>query len=414
MTKIGGAAKAMVVTSSRLHAVRYKQAIDKYLKQKGYIGIAALVAFSGKVIASDGDYTEVGMNAFPESETADRFGGEDYQVLIVAEKFQTGFDQPLLHTMYVDKVLVGLAAVQTLSRLNRIHPLKLDTFVLDFRNDAEQIQKAFEPYYGKTFAAPTDPNVLWDTRHRLDSFDVLRPEEIEATVGLLLTISDPKDHGRIYALLDPALERFTALSEEDRLDFKDALDKFVRTYSFLSQIVSFQNTSLERDYRYCRALAAYIRSAATVERLDLGSEVELTHLRTEMTYEGLLALTAREGAVKGIVGAGRGKQYELEMEPLSKIVDVLNDHFGMELGDADQLLFNQFEESWAADKDLTDQAKSNSLENFRLVFIPKFINTIVTRMDANEEIFKKILDDSEFQTMIADFYVRKVYSRLRN
>ena len=133
-----------------------------------------------------------------------------------------------------------------------------------------------------------------------------------------------------------------------------------------------------------------------------------------MTYEGLLALTAREGAVKGIVGAGRGKQYELEMEPLSKIVDVLNDHFGMELGDADQLLFNQFEESWAADKDLTDQAKSNSLENFRLVFIPKFINTIVTRMDANEEIFKKILDDSEFQTMIADFYVRKVYSRLRN
>lgn len=414
MTKIGGAAKAMVVTSSRLHAVRYKQAIDKYLKDKGYIGIAALVAFSGKVIASDGDHTEVGMNGFPESQTPGRFGGGDYQVLIVAEKFQTGFDQPLLHTMYVDKVLVGLAAVQTLSRLNRIHPLKTDTFVLDFRNDAEQIQKAFEPYYGKTFAAPTDPNVLWDTRNRLEGFDVLRPEEIEAAVALLLTISDPKDQGRIYALLDPALERFNALPEEDRLDFKDALDKFVRTYSFLSQIVSFQNTNLERDYRYCRALAAYIRNAATVERLDLGSEVELTHLRTEMTYEGSLALTAQEGAVKGIVGGGRGKQYELDMEPLSKIVEVLNNHFGMELGEADQLLFNQFEESWAADKDLTDQAKSNSLENFRLVFIPKFINTIVTRMDANEEIFKKILDDSEFQSMIADFYVRKVYSRLRN
>ncbi len=413
MAKIGGAAKAMVVTSSRLHAVRYKQAIDKYLKERGYTDIAALVAFSGRVVANDGDYTEPGMNGFPESQTAKRFGSDEYQVLIVAEKFQTGFDQPLLHTMYVDKVLVGLAAVQTLSRLNRIHPLKADTFVLDFRNDAEEIQKAFEPYYGKTVAAPTDPNVLWDTRHRLDGFDVLRPEEIEAAVGLLLTISDPKDHGRIYALLDPAIERFTALAEEDRLDFKDALDKFVRTYSFVSQVVSFQNTNLERDYRYCRALAAYIRSAATVERLDLGSEVELTHLRTEITYEGSLALTAHEGAVKGIAASGGGKQYELDMEPLSKIVEVLNEHFGMELGDADQLLFNQFEESWAADKDLTDQAKSNSLENFRLVFIPKFINTIVTRMDANEEIFKKILDDSEFQSMIADFYVRKVYSRLR-
>ena len=413
MPKIAGAAKAMVVTSSRLHAVRYKQAIDKYLKQKDYTDIAALVAFSGRVVSSDGEYTEPGMNGFAESQTAERFGAQDYQVLIVAEKFQTGFDQPLLHTMYVDKVLVGLAAVQTLSRLNRIHPLKAETFVLDFRNDADAIQKAFEPYYGKTFAAPTDPNVLWDTRHRLDGFDVLRSEEIEAAVGVLLTISDPKDHGRIYALLDPALERFTALAEEDRLDFKDALDKFVRTYSFVSQVVSFQNTDLERDYRYCRALAAYVRNAATVERLDLGSEVELTHLRTEITYEGSLALSAQEGPVKGIAGGGRGKQHELDMEPLSKIVDVLNDHFGMKLGDTDQLLFNQFEESWAADKDLTDQAKSNSLENFRLVFIPKFINTIVTRMDANEEIFKKILDDSEFQSMIADFYVRKVYSRLR-
>jgi len=158
-------------------------------------------------------------------------------VLIVAEKFQTGFDQPLLHTMYIDKVLVGLAAVQTLSRLNRIHPLKNDTFVLDFRNETDDIIKAFEPYYGRTIAPPTDPNLLWDTRRRLDQYDVLRPDEIEGAVTLLLTITNPKDHGRVYALLDPAVERFTALEEEDRIDFKDALDKFVRTYSFLSQDV---------------------------------------------------------------------------------------------------------------------------------------------------------------------------------
>lgn len=412
-TKIGGSAKAMVVTSSRLHAVRYKQAIDTYLKQQGYSDVATLVAFSGKVVADGGEFTEPKMNRFPESQTAERFGGRDYQLLIVAEKFQTGFDQPLLHTMYVDKVLVGLAAVQTLSRLNRIHPLKSDTFVLDFRNDADEIQRAFEPFYGKTIGAPTDPNVLWDTRHRLDAYDVLRADEIEKAVAALLVMKDAKAHGEVYAALDPALERFNEMADEDRLEFKDALDKFVRTYAFVSQVVSFRNTILERDYTYCRALAAYIRGAATVERLDLGSQVELTHLRTEMTYGGSLQVTSDVGEVKGI-SESRGGQTDPNIEPLSRIVETLNEHFGLDLGDADQLLFDQFEESWAADSELADQARSNSLDNFRLVFNPKFINTIVTRMDANESIFKQILDDAEFQQMLSDYYVRKVYARLRS
>jgi type I restriction enzyme R subunit len=274
----------------------------------------------------------------------------------------------------------GLAAVQTLSRLNRIHQLKSDTFVLDFRNDAEQIQKAFEPCYGKTLAAPTDPNVLWDTRARLDAFDVLRVDEMQAAVGALLSGDGHKAHAAIYALLDPALERYRKLDDEIALEFKDALDKFVRTYSFVSQIVSFQYTTLERDYTYCRALAAYIRNSATVERLDLGAEVELTHLRTEMTFEGSLALKSQTGEVKGIT-AGKGKLHEPEMERLSKIVEVLNERFGLDLGEADQLLFDQFEETWAADHELVGQAKNNSMENFKLVFDPKFINTIVTRMD---------------------------------
>ncbi len=305
--KIGGNAKAMVVTSSRLHAVRYKQAIDAYIKAKGYTDLAALVAFSGKVIDESGfAYTESQMNGLPEAQTAEKFGTSEYQVLIVAEKFQTGFDQPLLHTMYVDKVLTGLNAVQTLSRLNRIHPAKTDTFVLDFRNDADDIVKAFEPYYGRTVAPPTDPNLLWDTRSRLDDFDVLRPEEIEPVVALVLTITDSRDHGKVYALLDPAVERFKALDEEDRLGFKDALDKFVRTYSFLSQVVSFGDSKLERDYIYCRALASRLRDETTIERLDLGTEVELTHLRTDVTFEGNLSLSADEGEVKTIFGEGPG------------------------------------------------------------------------------------------------------------
>ncbi len=412
-SKIAGAAKAMVVTSSRLHAVRYKQALDRYIKERGYENLAVLVAFSGKVIDQGLPFTESGMNSFPESQTAERFGTGDYQVMIVAEKFQTGFDQPLLHTMYVDKVLVGLAAVQTLSRLNRIHPLKSETFVLDFRNDGDEIVKAFDPYYGRTVAPPTDPNLLWDTRQRLDQWDVLRPDEIEATVALLVTISDPKQHGQVYAGLAPGVERFHALDEDDQLGFKDALDKFVRTYSFLSQIVSFGETALERDYLYCRALTACLRDAATVTKLDLGSEVELSHLRNEITYEGSLSATTDTGEVKSIFGDGAGEQQELVIEPLSQIIEVLNERFGLGLDDTDQLLFDQFEETWTADPELAAQARNNNLDNFRLVFSPKFLNTIVTRMDANDAIFKQILDEPDFREVLTDYYLRKVYARIR-
>jgi len=413
-TKIGGAAKAMVVTSSRLHAVRYKQAIDAYISKKGYSDLATLVAFSGKVIDKSGlSWTEAGMNGFPESKTADKFDTDDYQVMIVAEKFQTGFDQPLLHTMYVDKVLIGLAAVQTLSRLNRIHPLKNDTFVLDFRNETDDIVKAFENYYGRTLAPPTDPNLLWDTRRRLDQYDVLRPDEIEATVAVLVAIIDPKDHGKVYALLDPAVERFKALDEDDRLAFKDALDKFVRTYSFLSQIVSFGDSKLERDYLYCRALAPKLRDETTIERLDLGTEVELTHLRTEITSEGSLALSADTAEIKTMFSDGSGPHNEPAVEPLSQIVHEINERFGLNLDRRDQLLFEQFEETWVANPEVAAQARNNTLDNFRLVFDRMFLRTVVGRMDENEAIFKRILDDPEFQAALMDLYATRVYRRSR-
>ena len=413
LPKIGGKAKAMVVTSSRLHAIRYKEAIDAYIKTKGYIDLAALVAFSGRVIDEKGfSYSESQMNGFPESQTAENFGSDDYQVLIVAEKFQTGFDQPLLHTMYVDRVLLGLAAVQTLSRLNRIHPLKDSTFVLDFRNKTEDIVSAFEPYYTMTAAPPTDPNLLYDTRYKLNEFDVLRPDEIEATVEAIITLSDAKGHGVIYALLDPVVERFLILPDEDQLLFKDALNKFVRIYSFLSQVVSFGDTKLERDSIYCRALASRLRSEATSERLDLGSQVELTHLRHEMTYSGSLALDGGNGEVVSIFGEGIGKQNELPLEMLSKIVDELNKRFGLNLTEADQLFFDQVEAEWVSNEEIGDQARNNSFENFRLVFDPRFISTVVGRMDANEGIFKKILDDEEFKQTLLELYSWRVYKRL--
>jgi type I restriction enzyme, R subunit len=414
--QMGGAAKAMVVTSSRLHAVRYKQNIDKYIKAKAYDDIRTIVAFSGRIDDGSGlPLSEASMNGFPESRTAEQFATPDYHVMIVAEKFQTGFDQPLLHTMYVDKVLVGLAAVQTLSRLNRIHPLKTSTFVLDFRNETEDIVEAFEQYHGCTVAPPTDPNMLWDTRRRLDDFDVLRPEEVEAAMPALLgtTALDGKRSAMSYAALAPGKERFDQLGDEEQLEFREVLKRFVRTYSFVAQIAAFTDPKLERDYVYCRALSSYLRDTRTVERLDLGADVELTHLRHQMTYSGELSLTSEIREVRSFYGEGKGSQQELELEHLSSIIEVLNERFGSDLTQTDKLLFDQFEESWVADSELADQALNNSMENFRLVFDRKFLQTIITRVDANDEIFKRVLDDEEFKETLGEFYLRKVYERLR-
>jgi type I restriction enzyme R subunit len=409
--KISGRAKAMVVTSSRLHAVRYKLALDAYIAEHGY-GMRTLVAFSGKVLDDGDEFTEPGMNAFPESETAERFGGDEYQVLIVAEKFQTGFDQPLLHTMYVDKVLTGLNAVQTLSRLNRIlPPEKTDTFVLDFRNEAEQIQEAFRPWYERTDAVPTDPNLLYDTHRALWDFDVLREGEVDDGVQALLSVTETTGHGAVYAALDLARDRFLALDEEVQDAFRDLLARFVSLYAFVSQIVAYVDRQLERDYLYARALNACLPGQAA-ERLDLGSEVELTHLKLAQTYEGSASLTEGGGEVVAIF-SGRGPEHEPDRDHLSRIVDVMNERFGLELNDADQLLFDQFEESWAADESLAARARTNDFQNFRLVFDRTFLDTVVKRMDENDEIFRRILDDNTTRQTVLDHYAERLYGRLR-
>ena len=241
----------MVVCSSRPHAVHMWEALRKHVNNHGY-DLGVLVAFSGEVEG----LTESKANGFPASETATRFDGDEFQIMVVAEKFQTGFDQPKLVAMYVEKTLTGLAAVQTLSRLNRIHPDKDGTFVLDFVNDSEDIQDAFAVYHGKTVAPPTDPNLLFDTRDELNNYSILDPGEMQQAAGLML---GDGTHEQIHAAMQPAVERFKALDEEDQDMFRDAVGRFVRVYGFLAQIVKFANVDLERDYIYCRALSSLIR-----------------------------------------------------------------------------------------------------------------------------------------------------------
>ena len=398
--RMAGKAKAMVVCSSRPHAVRMWEALRKHIDNHGY-DLEVLVAFSGEVEG----LTESKANGFPSSETATRFDGDEFRVMVVAEKFQTGFDQPKLVAMYVDKTLTGLAAVQTLSRLNRIHPDKDGTFVLDFVNDSEHIRDAFAVYHGKTVAPPTDPNLLFDTRDELDDFQVLDPGEMQEAAGLLL---GDGTHPQIHAVMQPAVERCKGLGEEDQDMFRDALTRFVRVYGFLAQIVKFANVGLERDYIYCRALAMLIRDQKPNGGIDLGSEVDLTHLRHEKIFEGSIPLPDGEGEVTTIY-SGTGPTTDPEEERLSEIIARINERFGTDWTEEDELVFDAAAQDLVKDDEIRNQAISNDEKTFRdHVFAGRFQKALVSRHDRNQKVVFAYLDSKEMQDAVAAVYAAKI------
>jgi len=411
--KIGGRAKAMVVTSSRQHAVRMARALRKHADEHGHGTLGILVAFSGTVEDEGVPYSESQMNGFPESQTPREFEGDEWRFLVVADKYQTGFDQPLLYAMYVDKVLTGLAAVQTLSRLNRRAEGKDGTFVLDFRNDADAIRTAFEPWYGRTVAPPTDPNLLYDTRKVLDEYDVLRPEEVARVAALLVAEGEAgrNGHARIHAALAPAVDRFRALEEEEQDGFREALTRFVRTYAFLSQVVSFGDTGLERDYRFCRALASFIKRDAG-GTLDLGSEVELTHLQLEQTFEGSVSLDADRGVVVTIYD-GAGRRQEPEASPLSHIIERLNERFGLLLTEADRLHLDGIAQDLIDDETVQRQAAANSMGNFGVQFPEHFQSAVVDRLAGAESFSYQLLDNGDLSGQVMSVYLPLVYGKAK-
>ena len=285
MKKIGGKAKAMVLTKSRLHAVRYYQEFKKYLKEKNYADVKPLVAFSGTVKLKSKEFKEAEMNRFKESELPEKFSTPEYQILLVAEKYQTGFDQPLLHTMYVDKKLAGVKAVQTLSRLNRTHPGKEDTFILDFANNAKEITEAFQPYYeATTIDQPTDPNRLYDLKAQLDSSQTYETAEIESFAK---TFFKPKekhashDHAQLNKHLDPAVDRYKQKSQSQQENFKKTATAFTRAYAFLAQIMPFKDPQLEKLYAYAKLLLNKLPKKQLSQQLTLGDNIALEYYRSK-------------------------------------------------------------------------------------------------------------------------------------
>jgi type I restriction enzyme R subunit len=419
--KIGGRAKAMVVTDSRLSAVRYKLALDKYIAEKGYTDIRSLVAFSGEVVdpkIPGKKFTEVGMNkGIKESELPEKFGSEEYQILLVAEKYQTGFDQPLLHTMYVDKRLAGVQAVQTLSRLNRTAPGKTDTFVLDFVNEREEIYKAFKPYYEVTdIGDMPEPQQLYTLQHELKESPVINPADIGQFCDIWFrNRKEPTagEHKQLNAILDHAVERFKGLDEDTQEEFKVKLVSFRNLYTFLSQIIPYQDSDLEKLYTYGRFLLTKLPRRKTGLGYDIEDEVALKFYRLQKISEGGISLSdGQADPLKGPTEVGTGR-YKDDTVVLSRLIDQLNERFGTDFKPADQLFFDQVAEAAVDNETLQTAAKVNTLDNFKHVFERMLEGLFIDRMEGNEEIFDRIMQDNAFRDVASAHLVREVYERLR-
>jgi len=411
------------VTGSRLEAVRYKQSFDKYIQEKGY-AIKSLVAFSGAVQDDklpDVSYTEEGMNlGVREKELPERFATQEYQVLLVAEKYQTGFDQPLLHTMYVDKRLAGIQAVQTLSRINRIHPLKEDTFVLDFVNDREEIRDAFKTYYeGAELGEEVDPARMYAIKGELDAFGVYLDEEVSRFCEVYFKPKQrqsPFDHQAMNAALDPAVSRFKARQEgnpDEAELWRGKVQAFQNLYSFLSQVIPYQDSDLERLYVYLRHLATKLPRRLSGATYQFDDEVKLEYYRLQKISEGSISLKDGERRrLDGPAEVGSGVLREQPV-PLSQLIDVVNERFGTDFNQADQLFFDQIVEAAMTDDALRQAAAVNPGEKFELLFKNVLERLFVDRMDQNEDIFVRFMNDVPFQKVVTTWMADEAYRRLR-
>ncbi|MBP5983946.1 MAG: type I restriction endonuclease subunit R [Fluviicola sp.] len=391
--RMGGKAKAMMVTSSRKNAVQYKKAFDAYLKSINS-PYKAIVAFSGEI---EGE-TEASLNSFSSSAIPSEFEKSEYRFLLVANKYQTGFDQPLLHTMYVDKKLGGVNAVQTLSRLNRSHPLKQDTFVLDFANKAEDMEAAFKPYFECTILGEaTDPNKLFDLQDALDNFQVYTRDQIEEFSNKILANVSVD---QLHALLDESAAIYrNDLEEDQQADFKAKVKTYVRLYIFLSQIVPFENPYLERLYIFLNHLQNKLGGETS---LDLAKGV-LDNINMDsyrLQLESTTNIVLEQGDdLSPMPTEMRGGPSEPEIDRLSNILQTFNDRYGTEFEDADKV--RQMAENIAADvaknNELISSIQHSDEQNARITSDKIVGEELLKHITTNFDLYKLYSDNKEFK-----------------
>jgi type I restriction enzyme R subunit len=409
MPRINGKAKAMIVTRSRLHAVRFKLAVDAHIVDRHY-PFKALVAFSGVVKDGGIDYTEANMNGFPETRTAEEFKHEDNRLLVVANKFQTGFDQPLLHTMYVDKPLMGLNAVQTLSRLNRVALHKEDTMVLDFANEAESIQSSFQPYYDRLILPQgTDPNVLYDLETRLEDAHIFTQTEVERFAQSYFSAKGTQ--AQLYAALRPAEDRYKASDEQQRAAFRGALADYVRLYAFLSQILPFADAGLEKMYQFARLLLR--RLPVSRERLpvEIQQQIDIDSYRVHRKGVGRLVLQPGVGELAPIEAKSQKSPGSEDQQPLSIIIGELNTRFGTDFSPEDRVFIEQLETRLNVNNALRASVKINPPDNSRLTFDHVVNDVLQDMIDTNFKFYKQVNDNADFAKTFTDWLFERYLKR---
>jgi type I restriction enzyme R subunit len=409
--KLGGKAKAMIVTSSRLHAVRYKLAVDEYLKTIG-TPFKALVAFTDVVKDSkDGkEYTEANMNGFPEAATADRFEADENRILIVASKFQTGFDQPKLVAMYVDKKLSGVTCVQTLSRLNRTTAGKEESYVLDFENSAEDIEGSFQPFYDRiTLSKETDPNELYNIRTDLEKYGIHESADVDGFAKLWFAAKPNIE--TLHAAVDPVAKKWLAEEEEEQADYKSKARDFVKLYSFMSGLVSIHDTGLEKLFVFLRFLLPKLPAKTGGLPLEVLGMVDMEKLAVRKNEKKDIALKRGEAKVDPLQYGSGATLTEEEREALSKIIEDLNSRFNTSFSEDEIMVIKQLEKKIGEDEALQQQLKNGARHAVAATFRQVAEDAFQDLINENYKFYQKVNDDEEvskeFFDRLFDWYMQK-------
>lgn len=424
--KIGGKGKMMVVTASRLAAVRYYHEIKKYLEENNYKDIEILIAFSGSIkdpeAKGDHEYTESGMNMdrdgnhVSESQTKQVFHDEG-DVLIVAEKYQTGFDEPLLHTMIVDKKLRDVKAVQTLSRLNRIYPGKEDTYILDFVNTKEDILKAFQPYYQEaSLSEEINIDLIYKTQKQLRDFRIYNDDDVEAVSKIYFSSEAKKmqtAQAKISSVLLPISKAYNELDKNTKYQFRRTIRTFVKWYNYISQIVRMFDKQLHKEYLFCSYLSRLLPAEVNTP-WDLENRVKLEYYRLEKTFEGAIALQEKKVALEP-EQVKKGVAMNTKKDPLDTIIEAINEAYKGAFTEADRVLIGALREKLLADKKLRKAAKADGQQIFEKNVFPKvFEDTAQKSYTESVDTYTKLFEDGAKYQAIMKALAKELYRELRN
>ncbi|MGN4696921.1 type I restriction endonuclease subunit R [Bacillus cereus group sp. MYBK185-1] len=424
--KIGGRAKAMVVTASRLHAVRYYHEFKRYIEKKKYSDLDILVAFSGVVEDGSVNYTEAGMNktkdgtAISEKQLKAEFHGDNFNVLIVAEKYQTGFDEPLLHTMFVDKKLSGVKAVQTLSRLNRMCPGKNDTFILDFVNTAEEIEEAFIPYFESTsLDEEVNVNLIYDTKHVLRSFNLYNDTDIEKFIKIYYKNGKQNntDLGKMTSLLKPVIDRYNHLSDDKKYEYRKTLSNFNKWYSYIIQIARMFDKDLHKEYSFTAYLDKFI-PREKLSNIDLEDKLKLEFYKLEQTFKGDITLnpTQDDKVLENPKTINSDVKIQEEDELLENIITKINERFKGVFTEGDRVIVETiYNRAIKGNKKLKTYAKNNDAEVFESSIFPDIFKKIAQECYMEQmNSFTKLFEDKNFYLSVMEEVGREAYKGLRS